>query len=117
MANIKRYIVEVEPGKPAMGPVYRSTFGVEPHIPGMESCWDIFRMSVEKYPDNPMLGHREIVDGKHGDYVWLTYKQVYDMVMKVGNAIRSCGVEQEEDAVYMVPIPRGGLLAWRNMFL
>ncbi|KAL1826437.1 hypothetical protein ACET3Z_004849 [Daucus carota] len=117
MANIKRYIVEVEPAKPAMGPVYRSTFGVEPHIPGMESCWDIFRMSVEKYPDNPMLGHREIVDGKHGDYVWLTYKQVYDMVMKVGNAIRSCGVEQEEDAVYMVPIPRGGLLAWRNMFL
>ncbi|XP_063942567.1 long chain acyl-CoA synthetase 4-like [Daucus carota subsp. sativus] len=94
MANIKRYIVEVEPGKPAMGPVYRSTFGVEPHIPGMESCWDIFRMSVEKYPDNPMLGHREIVDGKHGDYVWLTYKQVYDMVMKVGNAIRSCGVEK-----------------------
>lgn len=31
---------------------------------------------------------------KHGDYVWLTYKQVFDIVMKVGNAIRSCGVEQ-----------------------
>ncbi|KAK1381668.1 Long-chain-fatty-acid--CoA ligase [Heracleum sosnowskyi] len=100
MANNKSYIVEVEPakpsenGKPAMGPVYRSTFGVEPHIPGMDSCWDIFRMSVEKYPNNPMLGHREIVDGKHGDYVWLTYKQVYDIVIKVGNAIRNCGVEQ-----------------------
>lgn len=97
---IKRYIEEVEPakpladGKPAMGPVYRSTFGVEPPIPGMESCWDIFRMSVEKYPSNPMLGHREVVDGKHGDYVWLTYKQVYDLVIKVGNAIRSCGVEK-----------------------
>ncbi|KAK1378141.1 Long-chain-fatty-acid--CoA ligase [Heracleum sosnowskyi] len=97
---IRRFIEEVEPampavnGKPAMGPVYRSTFGVEPPIPGMESCWDIFRMSVEKYPENPMLGHREVVDGKHGNYVWLTYKQVYDMVIKVGNAIRSCGVEQ-----------------------
>lgn len=46
---IKRYIEEVEPakpaanGKPALGPVYRSTFGVEPPIPGMDSCWDIFR--------------------------------------------------------------------------
>ncbi|KAL1806035.1 hypothetical protein DCAR_0831783 [Daucus carota subsp. sativus] len=96
---IKRYIEEVEPaqpaanGRPAMGPVYRSTFGVEPPIPGMESCWDIFRMSAEKYPNNPMLGHREFVNGTHGDYVWLTYKQVYDMVIKVGNAIRSCGVE------------------------
>ncbi|KAL8103088.1 long chain acyl-CoA synthetase 4-like [Apium graveolens] len=97
---IKRYIEEVEPakpsanGKPAMGPVYRSTLGVEPPIPGMDSCWDIFRMSVEKYPHNQMLGHREVVDGKHGDYVWLTYKQVYDLVIKLGNAIRSCGVEQ-----------------------
>lgn len=34
---------------------------------------------------------------KHGDYVWLTYKQVYDLVIKVGNAIRSCGVEQVSD--------------------
>lgn len=99
----KRFIVEIEPakaavdGKPAMGPVYRTVFtkdGLPPPIPGMDSCWDIFRMSVEKFPDNRMLGHREIVDGQHGDYVWLTYKQVYDIVIKVGNAIRSCGVEQ-----------------------
>ena len=27
-----------------------------------------------------------------GKYVWLTYKEVYDMVGKVGNAMRSCGV-------------------------
>jgi hypothetical protein len=44
-------------------------------------------MSVEKNPGNPMLGRREIVDGKAGKYVWLTYKQVYDVydvVVKVG---------------------------------
>lgn len=29
-----------------------------------------------------------------GKYVWQTYKQVYDIVMKVGNSIRSCGVEE-----------------------
>ena len=29
-----------------------------------------------------------------GKYVWLTYKEVYDKVMKVGNSIRSCGVNE-----------------------
>lgn len=26
-----------------------------------------------------------------GKYVWQTYKEVYDLVIKVGNAMRSCG--------------------------
>ncbi|KAI7995288.1 Long chain acyl-CoA synthetase 4 [Camellia lanceoleosa] len=98
-----RFLIEVEPakaaeeGRPSIGPVYRSLFakdGFPPPIDGMDSCWDIFRMSVEKYPRNPMLGRREIVDGKPGKYVWLTYKEVYDIVIKVGNAIRSLGVEE-----------------------
>ncbi|WCJ26507.1 Long chain acyl-CoA synthetase 4 [Euphorbia peplus] len=98
----RKYIVEVEKakeaqdGKPSVGPVYRSIFakdGFPTPVPGMDSCWDVFRMSVEKYPNNLMLGNREIVNGKAGKYVWKTYKQVYDMVIKVGNAIRSCGVE------------------------
>lgn len=29
-----------------------------------------------------------------GKYVWLTYEQVYDLVLKVGNSIRVCGVAQ-----------------------
>ncbi|CAI0441664.1 unnamed protein product [Linum tenue] len=101
MAQMK-YLIEVEKGqpakdgKPSIGPAYRSIFakdGYPPPIPGLNSCWDVFRMSVEKYPNNPMLGRREIVDGKAGKYVWQTYQQVYDIVIKVGNAIRSCGVE------------------------
>ncbi|KAL3498985.1 hypothetical protein ACH5RR_041717 [Cinchona calisaya] len=99
----KRFIVEVEPakpakdGKPSIGPVYRSSFakdGFPPPIEGLDSCWDIFRMSVEKYPNNRMLGRREIVNGKPGKYVWQTYKEVYDLVVKVGNSIRSCGIEE-----------------------
>jgi len=102
MSSSKKFIVEVEPaidgkdGKPSMGPVYRSVFakdGFPPPIDGLDSCWDVFRLSVEKYPDNRMLGTRELVNGKHGPYVWLTYKQVYDKVIRVGNAIRACGVE------------------------
>ncbi|CAO2819208.1 unnamed protein product [Amaranthus hypochondriacus] len=101
MAELKKYIYEVEPskpeqdGKPSVGPVYRSIFakdGFPQPPPGMNTCWDIFRMAVEKYPSNPMLGRREIVEGKAGEYVWLTYKEVYDIVIKVGNAIRHCGV-------------------------
>ncbi|OAY56365.1 long chain acyl-CoA synthetase 4 [Manihot esculenta] len=87
---------EAEDGRPSVGPVYRSVFakdGFPPPIPGMDSCWDVFRISVEKYPNNPMLGHREIVNGKAGKFVWQTYKEVYDLVIKVGNSIRSCGVE------------------------
>lgn len=100
----KKYIYEVEPakpaqeGKPSLGPVYRSVFakdGFPEPPPGMETCWDIFRLAAEKYPSNPMLGRREIVDGKAGEYVWLTYKEVYDSVIKVGNAIRHCGVGEE----------------------
>ncbi|GAV65774.1 AMP-binding domain-containing protein [Cephalotus follicularis] len=103
MAQQKKYIIEVEKpkeardGKPSIGPVYRSSFakdGFPSPIPGMDSCWDVFRMSVEKYPNNQMLGSREIKDGKAGKYTWLTYKQVYDLVIKVGNSIRSCGVDE-----------------------
>ncbi|XP_047152549.1 long chain acyl-CoA synthetase 4-like [Vigna umbellata] len=96
----KTLIVEVEKAKegteerPSMGPVYRSVFCNDPTPPpiqGLDTCWDIFRMSVEKYPTKAMLGVREIVDGKPGKYKWQTYQEVYDMVVKVGNSIRACG--------------------------
>ncbi|KAF5734323.1 long chain acyl-CoA synthetase 4 [Tripterygium wilfordii] len=51
-------------------------------------------LSVEKYPNNRMLGHREIVNGEAGKYVWQTYKEVYDIVIKIGNSIRACGVDE-----------------------
>ncbi|XP_030951886.1 long chain acyl-CoA synthetase 4 isoform X1 [Quercus lobata] len=97
----KNYLVEVEKaqeakdGRPSVGPVYRSLFakdGFPAPIQGMDSCWDVFRMSVERCPNNPMLGRRESVNGKPGKYVWQTYKEVYDLVIKVGNAMRSCGL-------------------------
>lgn len=50
----KSYIIKVEEGKaasdgrPSIGPVYRSSFaedGFPAPIPGMDSCWDIFRLA------------------------------------------------------------------------
>ncbi|KAF7149555.1 hypothetical protein RHSIM_Rhsim02G0242900 [Rhododendron simsii] len=94
MSPAKRFVVEVT-DSPTTGPVYRSAIATEgPLVQGVDTCWDMFRMSVDKYPNNSMLGQREIVDGKAGKYVWLTYKEVYDTVMKLGNSIRSCGVEE-----------------------
>lgn len=99
----KKYIIEVEKareardGRPSVGPVYRSIFakdGFPPPIDGLDSCWDVFRMSVERCPKNRMLGRREIVNGKAGKYVWLTYGEVYDLVIKIGNAMRSCGFSE-----------------------
>ncbi|KAF8053195.1 hypothetical protein N665_1449s0001 [Sinapis alba] len=100
----QKFIFQVEEGKegsdgrPSVGPVYRSIYakdGFPEPIEGMDSCWDVFRMAVEKYPSNPMLGRREIVDGKPGKYVWQTYQEVYDIVIKLGNSLRSCGVEEQ----------------------
>ncbi|CAD5178226.1 unnamed protein product [Musa acuminata subsp. malaccensis] len=98
-----KYLVEVEKGRegdgagPSVGPAYRNVLakdGFPSPAPGLETCWDVFRMSVERNPDNRMLGRREIVDGKAGEYVWLTYKEAYDIVIELGASIRSRGVGQ-----------------------
>ncbi|KAK3026600.1 hypothetical protein RJ639_041620, partial [Escallonia herrerae] len=102
MAQMK-YVVEIEKAKEAtgdrqsVGPVYRNVLakdGFRPPVEGIESCWDIFRVSAEKYSSNPMLGQRENVNGKAGKYVWLTYSEVYDIVSRVGASIRSSGIKQ-----------------------
>ncbi|CAI9782258.1 unnamed protein product [Fraxinus pennsylvanica] len=64
------------------------------HRPWLETPWGLFSLSVEKHPNNRMLGRCEIVNGKPGKYVWMTYKEVYDLVVKVGNSIRCCGIEK-----------------------
>ncbi|CAA6672925.1 unnamed protein product [Spirodela intermedia] len=98
-----KYLVEVEKGlpaaggRPSVGPTYRSLFaedGFPAPEEGVETCWDIFRTSAEKNSGNRMLGRREIINGKAGKYNWMSYKEVYDLVIKVGASIRSCGVEQ-----------------------
>jgi len=56
------------------GPTYRNVLakdaGLTQSPAGLDSCWDLFRASVEKYPSNPMLGTRTVVDGNAGDYAW-----------------------------------------------
>lgn len=83
-------------GKPCVGPVYRNLLSKHefpPSDPHLTSTWDIFSMAVKKYPQNPMLGWREFVDGKVGPYKWKTYKQIYDEVLHIGSALRASGAK------------------------
>lgn len=112
-----QYITQVEPGKPStgevrlsIGPVYRSILAkdglVEP-LPDISTVWDMFCRSVQRNPDNKMLGCREVVDGKAGPYMWQTYKEVYDKVLVIGSAMRHLVVEPHSRCgVYSVNCPQ-----------
>nr|XP_043628375.1 long chain acyl-CoA synthetase 4-like [Erigeron canadensis] len=116
MGITKKYVVEIEKAKeangtrPSVGPVYRNVLakhGFRPITNGLNSCWDVFRSSVEKHPNNPMLGEREMIIHHHhhhankeqveaeaaaaGKYVWLTYKQVYDTVLNLADSMLTRG--------------------------
>ncbi|CAA0377465.1 putative long-chain-fatty-acid--CoA ligase [Arabidopsis thaliana] len=74
------------------GPVYRNLLsekGFPPRDSDIITTWDIFSKSVENFPDNKMLGWRQIVDEKVGPYLWKTYKEVYEEVLLIGSALRA----------------------------
>ncbi|KVH91105.1 AMP-binding, conserved site-containing protein [Cynara cardunculus var. scolymus] len=79
MGMKKTYVVEIEKAKegdesrPSVGPVYRNVLakhGFRPLPDALHTCWDV------------------------GKYEWLTYKQVYDTVLKVGDSICSRGIQK-----------------------
>ncbi|KAJ0449824.1 putative long-chain-fatty-acid--CoA ligase [Helianthus annuus] len=97
----KQFAVKVENGQkgvngePSVGPIYRNLLakdGFPPLDSDLKTTWDVFRNSVEKYPDNKMLGWREFVDGKWGPYLWKTYKTVYEEVLNAAAALRASGI-------------------------
>nr|XP_043620268.1 long chain acyl-CoA synthetase 1-like [Erigeron canadensis] len=95
----KQFAVKVEEGRkgdPSVGPIYRyhtSKQSFPPLDSHFKTTWDVFRSSVEKYPNNRILGWRELVNGKWGPYVWKTYKVVYEEVLHVAYAIRASGLQ------------------------
>ncbi|KAJ8645698.1 hypothetical protein MRB53_007446 [Persea americana] len=95
------YTVEVEESKPAIGdkpsagPTYRCIYakdGLMELPEGIQSPWEFFSHSVKRNPKSPMLGRREIIEGKVGPYIWLTYQEVYDKSIQIGSSIRVRGV-------------------------
>ncbi|KAH9730871.1 Long chain acyl-CoA synthetase 1 [Citrus sinensis] len=99
---------EGKDGKPSVGPVYRNLLASN-GFPSVDSdlntAWDIFSMSVQKYPGNRMLGWRPFVDGKFGPYVWKTYKEVYEEVLQIVSALRASGAEPACNALSLICVP------------
>ncbi|KAM7274712.1 hypothetical protein ACFE04_016578 [Oxalis oulophora] len=88
--------VQGHDGEPSVGPVYRNLFSKTDYLKtdgNNSTSWDLFSLSVHKYPGNKMLGWRNVVDGRVGPYMWKTYKEVYDEILLVGAALRSSGAE------------------------
>ncbi|XWS40363.1 hypothetical protein CRYUN_Cryun18bG0134700 [Craigia yunnanensis] len=96
------YTVKVEESRPATekkpsaGPVYRCIYAKDGLLDlpdGINSPWEFFSVSVEKNSNNRMLGRRQTTDSKQaGPYVWITYQEAYDAALRIGSAMRSCGV-------------------------
>nr|AJQ20636.1 Long-Chain Acyl-CoA Synthetase [Salvia miltiorrhiza] len=109
------YVVKVEEGrppadgKPSVGPAYRCIYakdGLMEIPPAINSPWEFFSESVKKFPKNPMLGRRQVKDGKAGAYTWLTYQQVYDTTISIGSAMRRRGVNPgDKCGIYGVNSP------------
>lgn len=97
-----QYAVAMEPGRegkngaPSVGPVYRNIWskdGFPPPLPGLSTLWEVFSTACKKNSFRRMVGRREIHNGKAGKYVWQTYGEVFDQVLNVGAAMRTCGIE------------------------
>eukprot|EP00244_Chara_vulgaris_P012465 TRINITY_DN6564_c0_g1_i7.p1 TRINITY_DN6564_c0_g1~~TRINITY_DN6564_c0_g1_i7.p1 ORF type:complete len:277 (-),score=55.31 TRINITY_DN6564_c0_g1_i7:404-1234(-) len=95
--NATKWTVEVEPANreasPVTGPVFRNVFAKDgfPSLNDVVSCWDMFRLACEKYPDNEMLGHRPVLDGQAQPYVWKKYREVKTIVDAIGSAFVHIG--------------------------
>ncbi|KAH7664965.1 long-chain acyl-CoA synthetase protein [Dioscorea alata] len=112
---MEAYTVKVEESRPASGerpsagPVYRCIYakdGLLDPPSEIESPWEFFCGSVKLYPQNQMLGRREVNDGQVGQYVWQTYEEVYNKAIKIGSAIRGLGVNPgDRCGIYGVNCP------------
>lgn len=88
------FITEVAPAIPAVGetpargPEYRATIAKDgpPAIP-YNSLYEMFMASVDKFPENKCLGHRE-----GAGYAWRTYKQTAEEAAAIGSALVKVGL-------------------------
>ncbi|PNW73635.1 hypothetical protein CHLRE_13g566650v5 [Chlamydomonas reinhardtii] len=95
-----KYLVEVEPARPANGdkpsasPVYRSVYAKDGFpTADFKTLFEMFEQSAAKYPDNQCLGKRvKKENGEAGPYVFKSYKEIHTEVANVASALRALGV-------------------------
>ncbi|KAJ3335648.1 Long chain acyl-CoA synthetase 7 peroxisomal, partial [Kappamyces sp. JEL0680] len=65
--------------------------------PGVTNLLENMKHGVEIGGDKKFLGHRPMIDGVAGPYVWQTYKQVYARIKNLGSALINRGYNPEEN--------------------
>ncbi|KAF8060014.1 LACS4 [Scenedesmus sp. PABB004] len=97
-----RLLAEVAPGRPASvdapeaGPTYAVAYAKDGihRPPGVDTCYDLFKSSAEKFADKPCLGYRTVgADGKPGPYKFYTYAEAWEMAAKAGSAFLNLGLK------------------------
>ncbi|KAI8077880.1 uncharacterized protein BX664DRAFT_287488 [Halteromyces radiatus] len=77
--------------KPGQTGIYRNavrTELVERFSPKVHTMYDIFQHGYKISKDRPCLGHRSVnASGKHGPYVWETYRQVNHRIINFGSGL------------------------------
>ncbi|KAK2964132.1 putative Long chain acyl-CoA synthetase 7, peroxisomal [Blattamonas nauphoetae] len=65
----------------------------------------LIRSVCERYPDNDHLGYREYLPNttKRGQYIWLKYRDVNDLITFVGSGLRKIGLVTGDKIGIMAP--------------
>jgi len=62
----------------------------------VNTLFELFTRSVEKFPNNPCLGSRTMTDKGAGPFVFKTYKEVGEEVVNLASGLRAIGVEPKQ---------------------
>ncbi len=83
---------ESQGSRPSQSAVYRNFSGAHGDLvtefEGMKTPLEVFRRSVERYPDRPCLGWRpQEADGTAGPYTYYTYKETDELAKQVASGL------------------------------
>eukprot|EP00798_Chlamydomonas_sp_ICE-L_P002723 gene2723-12596_t len=79
------------------GPIYKVAYATDEEPIVEKTLYETFEASVKRVPNRPCLGERKKgADGKAGPFTFLTYKEVHDIVSKVGSAYSQLGLKPKD---------------------
>ncbi|KAF4674459.1 hypothetical protein FOZ60_001257, partial [Perkinsus olseni] len=71
------------------------------------TSFDVFKRTVEKYPDRPCHGTRPVLDdGSVGPFEWQTYKEVYERIINFGRGLEELNLlsKSEDGSMRLIGI-------------
>ena len=81
------------------------------------TCYDSLQNAIKKYPNNKALGHRPMVNGVAGDYVWMTYSQLGERLANFSSGLANLGIQPSNISVSIQRIDQNGKLRQKDRFV